>query len=154
MPSSHAQFVSFFAVSLTLFLLVRHQPSTQHGTSHKNDNDTLIYPTYKQSTFLERLLLSSLAICGAASVAASRIYLSYHTPKQVNVGVAAGAIFAIAWFIFTSLLRSSGWLEWSLETGLARLVRLRDLITTEDLQDSGWGRWEARRRMLKTRKLR
>lgn len=153
MPSSHAQFVSFFATSLTLFLLVRHRPSTQHGMSHNNSNDALIYPTYKQSTFLERLVLSTLAICGAASVAASRIYLSYHTPKQVNVGIAAGAIFAVVWFVFTSLLRSSGWLEYGLDTSLARLVRLRDLITTEDLQDSGWARWVARRRMIKAKRL-
>ncbi|KAK5088302.1 hypothetical protein LTR05_002519 [Lithohypha guttulata] len=162
MPSSHAQFVSFFAVSLTLFLLLRHQPSTQHHhnspprsstitgktSTATNNFDPLIYPTYRQSSLLERLVLSLLAICGATAVAASRIYLSYHTPRQVLVGVIAGILFALLWFMGTSWLRTEGWVEWGLDTYLARLVRLRDLIVTEDLQDAGWGRWEARRRMM------
>jgi len=148
MPSSHSQFVSFFSVSLALFLLLRHQPSV----GHHNGAGAAIYPTYKQSTLLERLLLSILALAGAASVCASRIYLSYHTPKQVMVGVLAGAVFALVWFVSTTILRRSGWVEWSLDTQLARLVRLRDLIVTEDLQDAGWARWDERRRLMKHKK--
>lgn len=29
------------------------------------------------------------------------------------------------------------------------MVRMRDLIVSEDLQDAGWGRWEARRKIVK-----
>lgn len=132
MPSSHSQFVAFFAVSISLFLLFRHVPS--------RDTD------YRQSTLLERAFFSGLAVCGAAMVAISRIYLNYHTPKQVGVGVAAGVIFAVLYFLFTTALRRAAWIEWALETPPARLVRLRDLITTEDLQDAGWSRWEARQK--------
>jgi dolichyldiphosphatase len=132
MPSSHAQFVSFFSVSLTLFLLVRHQP---HSTS-----------THTPTTFSQRAALSVLAIASAAAVGASRVYLNYHTPKQVLVGCAAGAVFAIVWFGFTSILRSTGWLSWALDLRLARWLRIRDLLTVEDLVDAGWVRWEDRRR--------
>ena len=132
MPSSHAQFVAFFAVSLTFFLLLRHSPSAS--------------TSYSPSTFGERVLLSLLACCCASAVAASRIYLNYHTPKQVLVGVGAGVLSAIGWFLVTTYLRRYGWIDWALENPLARMLRMRDLITTEDLMDAGWGRFESRRK--------
>jgi len=131
MPSSHSQFVAFFSLSLTLWLLFRHVPTAS--------------TSYSPSTFLERLLLSLCACAGAGAVAASRVYLNYHTPKQVLVGATAGGIFAVVWFLFTTYLRRYGWIDGALETWLSRKFRVRDLITTEDVQDAGWGRWEARR---------
>jgi len=92
------------------------------------------------------LLLSLAALASAAAVAASRIYLSYHTPKQVLVGCVAGAIFALFWFGFTTILRRSGWVEWALETWIFRVLRVRDLVVQEDLVDSGWARWEDQRK--------
>jgi dolichyldiphosphatase len=132
MPSSHAQFVAFFAVSLSLFLLLRHVPS--------------ISTSYSPSKLTERALLSLLACCCASAVAASRVYLNYHTVKQVLVGIAAGALWGGLWFIFTTILRRYGWIDWALDNSLARMLRMRDLITTEDLVDAGWGRFEARRK--------
>lgn len=132
MPSSHAQFVAFFSVTLTLFLLCRHVP---HPTE-----------THTPFSFFQRLLLSLCALAGAAAVAWSRIYLSYHTPKQVLAGCAAGALFALFWFSFTTYLRRAGWIEWALETWIARELRVRDLVVQEDLVDSGWARWEEKRR--------
>jgi dolichyldiphosphatase len=131
MPSSHAQFVTFFSVTLTFFLLFRHVP-------HPTD-------THTPFSFFQRFILSVLALVSAAVVASSRIYLNYHTPKQVLVGCAAGAIFAVFWFAFTTYLRKAGWIEWALETELARLLRVRDLVIQEDLVDSGWARWVERR---------
>ena len=133
MPSSHAQFVAFFSISLTFFLLFRHQ--TTHHTS------------YRPSSVLERLSISVLACFCAGLVAASRHYLNYHTPKQIWVGVAAGAGFALAWFLLTTFLRQSGLVDWGLELDISRKLRFRDLILTEDLQDAGWGRWEDWRRL-------
>ena len=132
MPSSHSQFVAFFAVSFSLFLIFRHEP-TKTTTSYS-------------PTFTERLLLSVLAYLGAGAVAASRVYLNYHTPKQVWVGVAAGSMFAVVWFLFTALLRRFGWIEWALDLWASRRLRIRDLIISEDIQDAGWGRWEERRK--------
>ncbi|KAK2781357.1 hypothetical protein FQN52_001650 [Onygenales sp. PD_12] len=132
MPSSHSQFVAFFAVSLTAFLLLRHVPDTTSG--------------YAPSTFPQRAALSVLATLGAALVAASRIYLNYHTPKQVVAGWSAGVVIGIAWFSFATYLRTSGWLEWGLDTRLARMARMRDLVVGEDLVEAGWQRWEEKRR--------
>lgn len=135
MPSSHAQFVTFFAVSVTLFLMVRHNPHTANTST-----------THIPTSFLERLALSGLVTAGAVAVAQSRIYLNYHTPKQVYVGVAAGAACALAWFVFTSLLRHYGWIEWGLDTKIAHYFRMRDLVVNEDLVDAGWERWQTRKR--------
>ena len=131
MPSSHSQFVAFFSISLSLFLLLRHIPSPT--------------TTHSPTSFTERLLLSFVACLCAAAVAVSRIYLNYHTPKQVMVGSAAGVFYGVVWFLVTTYLRRHGWVEWALDTWLAELLRIRDLIVTEDLVDAGWGRWEERR---------
>ncbi|KAF2471154.1 PAP2-domain-containing protein [Lindgomyces ingoldianus] len=142
MPSSHAQFVAFFSLTLTFFLLFRHVP---HPTE-----------THTPFTFFQRLLLSLVTLAFAAAVASSRIYLNYHTPKQVLVGCAAGAVFAVVWFGFTTVLRRAGWVDWMLDTRLARTGRVRDLVVQEDLVDSGWARWEERRvrRRLEEKKRR
>ncbi|RMD40272.1 hypothetical protein DV735_g4851, partial [Chaetothyriales sp. CBS 134920] len=128
MPSSHSQFVAFFSLYLMLFLLFRHQTGSVTSNS--------------PSTFAQRAGLSLVAVVCALSVAASRVYLSYHTPRQVWVGLAAGVLCAVAWFVVTTYLRQAGWLEWALETPLARRLRFRDLLLTEDLQDAGWERFK------------
>lgn len=133
MPSSHSQFATYFSLSLSLFLLFRHVPNPS--------------ATHTPSSLLERALLSLLACSCATAVAASRVYLNYHTPKQVLVGCAAGVVFAVSWFLFTMYLRRAGWIEWGLESTWARMFRLRDLVVGEDLVDAGWERWETRRKL-------
>ena len=137
MPSSHAQFAFFFSTYLTLFLLIRHNPHTQH--SHASTTHTPI-PYY------QRGFLALLALACAAAVAQSRIYLHYHKPLQVYVGVGAGVGSAVMWFLMTGLARRYRVVEWLLDTALARWVRMRDLVVSEDLVDAGWERWEMRRR--------
>ena len=140
MPSSHAQFATFFSLSLSLFLLLRHRP---HPSK-----------THTPTTFTERFLLSILALLCATAVAGSRIYLNYHTPKQVLVGCAAGAVSAVAWFVLTEGARRTGWVEWTLDTQLVRMFRMRDLVVGEDLADAGWEKWEGekRRRLVEKRR--
>jgi dolichyldiphosphatase len=135
MPSSHAQFVSFFSLYLMFFLLLRHKP---HPTN-----------THTPLAFWERALLSVVAMASAAAVAVSRIYLSYHTPKQVLVGCGAGLFCAVFWFAATTYLRRSGWLYWALDQRPARQLRMRDLVVTEDLMDAGWARWDQLRQRKK-----
>ena len=131
MPSSHAQFMTFFSVYLTLFLLFRHTPA--YATS---------YPYC--GALLRAIVI--LALCaGAAAVAASRIYLNYHTPRQVLAGCGAGVICAFGWFIVTGLLRRWEWVDWGMDLRVARLLRIRDLVVSEDLAEAGWQRWETRR---------
>lgn len=132
MPSSHSQFVTFFSVSLSLFLLLRHVPSPS--------------TTHSPTSLPERLLLSSVACLCAVAVVVSRVYLNYHTPKQVLAGCAAGAFSATAWFLVTTYLRRYGWVEWALDSRVAEMFRVRDLVITEDLVDAGWGRWKEKRK--------
>ncbi|KAI9800358.1 MAG: hypothetical protein M1825_004128 [Sarcosagium campestre] len=131
MPSSHAQFVAFFSVSLSLFLLLRHRPTPT--------------TTRTPTTLTTRAVLAALSCIGAAAVAGSRIYLSYHTPKQVLVGSIAGIVSALLWFLVTAALRRSGLLLWLLDLPAARMLRMRDLVVVEDLVDAGWVRWESKR---------
>lgn len=135
MPSSHAQFAAFFAVSITLFLLLRHKPHAPGASS-----------THIPTSLLERVALSLLVIAGAVAVAGSRIYLNYHTSKQVLVGCIAGTVIAIGWFIVTTWLRHAGWLDWALDLSIVRYFRIRDLVVNEDLVDAGWERWQNRKR--------
>ncbi|KAK4550723.1 hypothetical protein LTR36_000302 [Oleoguttula mirabilis] len=134
MPSSHAQFVAFFSTFLTLFLLVRHNPNHPHASS-----------THVPTPYWQRLALALLSMGCAGAVAQSRIYLNYHTQKQVFAGVAAGALCAVAWFLAISAARHYGLVEALLETPPARFLRLRDLVVHEDLVDAGWERWELRK---------
>lgn len=133
MPSSHAQFVTFFSVTLALFLLCRHTPKPS--------------PVHTPISLPQRALLSLVALLCAAAVAISRIYLSYHTARQVLVGCAAGAFSAAAWFAVTMWLRRSEILDWGLDTKVARMLRMRDLVVEEDLAEAGWQKWEQRRSM-------
>lgn len=132
MPSSHAQFVTFFSLTLALFLLYRHNPKLSRAQT--------------STSLPQRALLSFAALLCAAAVAVSRIYLNYHTGKQVLVGCAAGMFSAAAWFASTMWLRRSGLLGWGLDTKLAKALRMRDLVVEEDLAEAGWQRWEKRRR--------
>lgn len=132
MPSLHAQFVAFFSVYLTLFLLVRHTPRAPFAAENK------CMPV----TWSERLIVSLLAIFGAGMVAVSRVYLNYHTPYQVAVGVIAGTALAISWFTTTSLARSLGLVDWILNLKVMKAMRIRDLVVHEDFVDAGWQHWQ------------
>lgn len=136
MPSSHAQFVAFWSVSLTLFLLIRHRPARQ-STGERRGLD-------RPWSLLERAAVSIAGLAIAGAVAWSRTYLGYHTSRQVLVGTVAGVFSAVAWFILTSQLRATGWLTWLLDTQIARTLRTRDLIVLEDMCQAGWEKWEGR----------
>lgn len=132
MPSSHAQYAAFFSVYISLFLLLRHDP-----INHPNASSTHI-PT----PFWQRLALAVLSVLSAAAVAQSRIYLNYHTPRQVFVGCAAGAGCAIIWFAATAVGRQLGLVDKLLELPPMRWIRMRDLVVSESLEDAGWERYQ------------
>jgi dolichyldiphosphatase len=132
MPSSHAQFLFFFSTFLTLFLLFRRsQPSTPSLVS-----------TTKLILFPPALYLVAFAVAG------SRIYLNYHTPKQVLVGCLAGAVCAVVWFVAVMVMRQIGIVDWVLNTRMARELCMRDLVAEMELWEAGWGVWEEKRRRV------
>ncbi|OTA00387.1 hypothetical protein A9Z42_0086570 [Trichoderma parareesei] len=158
MPSSHAQFVAFWSVSLALFLLIRHKPrpqqqQQQHAKSNPSSSSSLslsstinIWEGGRPWSLAERLAVSLAAALVAAATAWSRIYLNYHTATQVAAGVAAGVVFALVWFVATDILRRTGWLAWGLELPPAKMLRIRDLVVEEDMCQAGWEKWEEKKR--------
>jgi len=135
MPSSHAQFVAYFSTFLALFVLLRHSP---YGNIHSST-------THLPTPLWQRVILALLLLTGAGAVAQSRIYLNYHTPKQVLVGSAVGVGCALAWFIVTSIARHFGVVDMVLDLPPVKWFRFRDLVVSETLEDAGWERWEKSR---------
>ncbi|KAF4471389.1 dolichyldiphosphatase [Fusarium albosuccineum] len=146
MPSSHAQFVAFWSVSLALFLLVRHRPpKVLRGRAQSSVHRPWSVP--------ERLAVSVAGAVIAAVTAWSRVYLNYHTARQVIVGCVAGVISAVGWFVIVAVVRQTGWLGWALETRLSRAFRVRDLVVEEDMCQAGWEKWEERRTTSSKKKI-
>lgn len=137
MPSSHAQFVAFWSLSLALFLLVRHKPLSRGKAK--------MWEGGRPWTLIERLAVSLAGVIVAAATAWSRIYLNYHTTKQVAAGATAGLVFALVWFVATEILRRTGWLAWGIELPPARMLRIRDLVVEEDMCQAGWEKWEEKK---------
>ena len=138
MPSSHSQFVAYFAVYLTLFLLFRHKA------------DARVHRVPLLHYFVALLVI---AVGGATAI--SRIYLQYHTPRQVLAGVTAGIVSAIGWFLVTVWLRRQGWVDWALDLKVSQMLRMRDLVIYEDLVEAGYRQWrstKALRRNVKGKK--
>ncbi|KAK5658499.1 hypothetical protein OQA88_1891 [Cercophora sp. LCS_1] len=161
MPSSHAQFVCFWAVALSLVLLVRHRPTfTKKDTGPRGLGELRVRWTEGGVRVLsadieryahapwgvwQRGVVSAGAVAVAGLVAWSRIYLGYHTPTQVFAGCTAGTLCGVGWFAVTWVVRETGLLRWALQVPVARWFRLRDLLVEEDLCQAGWEKWESRR---------
>ncbi|XP_044268430.1 dolichyldiphosphatase 1-like [Tribolium madens] len=88
MPSSHAQFVWFFATYVIYFVFIR---------LHHMNNNTIIENVSK-------ILIISSSLVMALLVCVSRIYLQYHTISQVLCGAFVGILFATFWFALTYLV--------------------------------------------------
>ncbi|XP_066257350.1 dolichyldiphosphatase 1-like [Euwallacea similis] len=88
MPSSHAQFVSFFATYIVYFVFIR---------LHHMNNNTIIEN-------ISKILIISSSMTVAVLVCISRVYLQYHTYSQVLWGIIVGFLFATLWFALTSLV--------------------------------------------------
>lgn len=137
MPSSHAQFLTFFAIYLTLFLLLRHRPA--QPVRRKSPFPFSLPPFY-----LHRLAALSILLL-AVAVSLSRIYLNYHTSRQVLIGCIAGAVSALVWYAIVGLARTEGVIQWALDNlEILRLLRVRDLVIEEDLAEAGWREWDTR----------
>ena len=83
MPSSHSQFMSFFTTFCMFYIHKKGLPANLRNISY------LVYS-----------ILFGITIC----VAYSRVYLGYHTEKQVIMGLGIGIIFATLCFHLLSLL--------------------------------------------------
>ncbi|KAK4518722.1 uncharacterized protein ATC70_008944 [Mucor velutinosus] len=119
MPSSHSQFIWYFAVYGSLYM---------HRYIH------LDHGIWK--------ILTSLAMFAlAALVSISRIYLGYHTLNQVIIGSLVGATFGSAWYGFVNLLHLTNCINWILDTWVARKLYLRDMSNVENVARWDYEQW-------------
>ncbi|KAG0124807.1 hypothetical protein HOY82DRAFT_493706 [Tuber indicum] len=133
MPSSHAQFMAFFAVYFSLWI-------------HRRS---------KGFSPVVRWALSGGILAVSATVALSRIYLSYHTAGQVACGYFVGALFAVVWFLATAWMRVTDlggeggmfdWITggrrlWELVMWIGGLGYVKDLCTEVDIVRWEWEVW-------------
>ncbi|KAL2918276.1 hypothetical protein HK105_202203 [Polyrhizophydium stewartii] len=82
MPSSHAQFMWYFAVFLSLYTLFR----------------------LSFRFALWKLVIIGGLVASAAAVSYSRVHLEYHTSEQVLVGSVLGSAFGCLWFFVVELV--------------------------------------------------
>ncbi|XP_025112683.1 dolichyldiphosphatase 1-like isoform X3 [Pomacea canaliculata] len=80
MPSSHTQFMWFFATYMVFFISVR------------------VYRNYNIIDDLWKIAVCTLSFLAAAVVTYSRIYLEYHTVGQVLCGAVLGIVNGTLWF--------------------------------------------------------
>ena len=109
MPSDHAQFMFFAAAYVMLFASLRWGQ-----------------PLYARAGWC------LAAVCFAAAVALSRVYLMYHTPEQILVGALVGSVAGVAWFAVTEALLQPSFRAVA-ETPLARWLLVRDCSDCRDV---------------------
>ncbi|KZV68243.1 hypothetical protein PENSPDRAFT_653381 [Peniophora sp. CONT] len=88
-PSSHSQYMAYFATFLVLHLHFRHR--------FVSTGSWIIDKSF-------RLLLHAAFIGWAGIVAYSRHYLQYHSTAQVLWGVSIGVVFALVFYAVTELI--------------------------------------------------
>ena len=82
MPSSHSQFMGFFASYALCYLFLVARPE-------------------RREDCIMRLIYAVIVVVAAVFVCYSRIYLFYHTIQQVCVGVSLGTVVGLAWHVVT-----------------------------------------------------
>lgn len=112
MPSDHSQFMGFWACYSVLFL-------------------AFFVPRLGRVGWRPALALGMIVL--SVAVAASRVYLGYHTLMQVVAGLSTGCVFAAIWFcVYTAVLRR--WLgPWVLGSAVCQYFMIRDCAHIEDL---------------------
>ncbi|KAJ1024713.1 hypothetical protein NDA16_002753 [Ustilago loliicola] len=92
MPSSHSQFLGFFAAFFLLHFYLNRPPLLKPRT--------LINSMRRFEHALAMLLIASISILTCYS----RHHLHYHTPLQIFVGVSVGLAFGATYYYFTEYL--------------------------------------------------
>lgn len=121
------------------------QIQINHSATTKSTRDL---KTTSPSTFpLSHALLATTATVLAGAVAQSRVYLSYHTSRQVVVGSLVGVACATSWFALGTYLRREGWIDWLLGWRLSQWLMVKDMVVECEggIAGIGWAEWTRRR---------
>ncbi|KAF9195497.1 hypothetical protein BGZ51_000073 [Haplosporangium sp. Z 767] len=99
MPSSHSQFMSYFATYMVI----------------------LMYRMGASSGAVSPHVVTTIVLIWSILVIYSRVHLYYHTWQQVVAGTICGCAFAIGYYFFVnSFLRSRGMQDWMLDNSFGR----------------------------------
>jgi dolichyldiphosphatase len=93
------------------------------------------------------MLQSFVVCCGAATVCTSRVYLRYHTQRQVLTGAGVGVVLGISWYITVMILRWTGWVDWVLRLKVVEMLWIKDgdIGSLEHDLHEEWFKWRQRR---------
>lgn len=104
MPSAHSQFMGFFAsyfACIFIFKIEYFQP-------------------------VQKAIGCVIVTLVSMGVAGSRVYLLYHTPQQVIVGVMFGALLGLIYFVLISVARDVGLVDWVLSWRAMKYFYIKD----------------------------
>ncbi|KAF9974222.1 hypothetical protein BGZ73_002408 [Actinomortierella ambigua] len=126
MPSSHSQFMAYFATYIILLMYKRGAPAGA------------VIPH----------VVSVVVVIWAALVIYSRVHLYYHTWQQVVAGTICGVVIGAAWFSFVNhFLRPRGYLDAILDTPVCQWAYIRDTEYMPDAYRREWELWREWRKM-------
>ncbi|XP_057290554.1 dolichyldiphosphatase 1-like isoform X2 [Hydractinia symbiolongicarpus] len=116
MPSSHAQFMSFFAIYMLFFAYIRLK---MHVYEKFMDN-------------IRQHLIAFSSVGASVIVCYSRIYLHYHTLEQVIVGIVVGLVNGAVWFYIVETLFTPIFQD-IVNTKIAEYFLIRDSSNIPDI---------------------
>lgn len=119
MPSSHSQFIWYFAVYGSLYLF------------------NYIHLDHTVWKVLTSAAMFALAIL----VAVSRIYLGYHTLNQVIIGSLVGISFGLFWYSTTKFLHSHGIIDYILDLSISQKLYIRDMGIVDNVARYEYEQW-------------
>lgn len=132
MPSAHSQFMGFFATYLMLRVWLQWKGLTN-----------------------ERKIISTVLLYGVAGcVVFSRVYLYYHSLKQVLVGICLGSFIGACYFIIVGIVRSIGLVDYILSWKIVKFFWIKDSVYHEPLSlKDEYNEWISRREKSKNIEL-
>ncbi|KAI9472729.1 dolichyldiphosphatase 1 [Coemansia mojavensis] len=103
MPSSHSQFMGFFAFYVCVYF----------------ETQVKVHVAHKRAIQLGAIVLAVLVLL-------SRVYLRYHTWRQVLVGAIVGIVSGAVWYWIVECIRSTNVFKHVLESNICRWLLIRD----------------------------
>lgn len=127
MPSSHSQFMAFWSTYVILTYIYHYPPKC------------IAKLPFKWCQGIGRLItkivcVATVLLC-VSFVVASRLYFEYHNYNQVTVGLLLGSLLGSIWYLFVSIIRDIGVLDWVLHWKIADMLLMKDSYGKLDVLD-------------------
>ncbi|KAF9414949.1 hypothetical protein BGZ94_000231 [Podila epigama] len=118
MPSSHSQFMAYFATYMTILIGVVSGSVSPH-------------------------VVTVCVLVWSIVVIYSRVHLYYHTWQQVVAGSICGCLFAAGYFLMVNnVLRAKGMQDWMVSNAFARWALVRDVGEVDNVYQWEWDMWQ------------